>query len=139
MTSPIDAELAALAEDFDLIGDWEEQIQYVIDLGRELSPLSDAEHSDANKVRGCASQVWLVSGKDGELMTFRGDSDAHIVRGLIAILLKFYSGRTPVDILAFDAKAAFQRLGLEGTLSTQRSNGLASMVERIRRDAAGAL
>ncbi len=139
MTSPIDAELAALAEDFDLIGDWEEQIQYVIDLGKDLSPLSEAEHSDSNKVRGCASQVWLVTDKAGEALTFRGDSDAHIVRGLIAILLKFYSGRSPADILAFDAKAAFQRLGLEGTLSTQRSNGLASMVERIRRDAADAL
>ncbi|RYF94849.1 MAG: SufE family protein [Caulobacteraceae bacterium] len=139
MTSPIDAELAALAEDFDLIGDWEEQISYVIDLGRELSPLTEAEHSEANKVRGCASQVWLVSGREGDALTFRGDSDAHIVRGLIAILLKFYSGRTPADILAFDAKAAFKRLGLDGTLSTQRSNGLASMVERIRRDAAEAL
>jgi cysteine desulfuration protein SufE len=139
MTSPIDAALAALAEDFDLIGDWEEQIQYVIDLGKELEPLSEAEHSDANKVRGCASQVWLVTGKTGDVLTFRGDSDAHIVRGLIAILLKFYSGRAPADILAFDAKAAFKRLGLDGTLSTQRSNGLASMVERIRRDAAGAL
>ena len=139
MTSPIDAELAALAEDFDLIGDWEEQIQYVIDLGKDLSPLTEAEHSESNKVRGCASQVWLVTEKAGEVLTFRGDSDAHIVRGLIAILLKFYSGRRAADILAFDAKAAFQRLGLEGTLSTQRSNGLASMVERIRRDAADAL
>lgn len=139
MSSPIDAELAALAEDFDLIGDWEEQIQYVIDLGKDLSPLTEAEHSESNKVRGCASQVWLVTEKAGEVLTFRGDSDAHIVRGLIAILLKFYSGRRAADILAFDAKAAFQRLGLEGTLSTQRSNGLASMVERIRRDAADAL
>lgn len=139
MTSPIDAELAALAEDFDLIGDWEEQIQYVIDLGKDLSPLTEAEHSESNKVRGCASQVWLVTEKAGDALTFRGDSDAHIVRGLIAILLKFYSGRRAADILAFDAKAAFQRLGLEGTLSTQRSNGLASMVERIRRDAADAL
>lgn len=139
MTSPIDAELATLAEDFDLIGDWEEQIQYVIDLGKELAPLTAAEHSDDNKVRGCASQVWLVTEKADGALVFRGDSDAHIVRGLIAILLKFYSGRTPADILAFDAKAAFKRLGLDGTLSTQRSNGLASMVERIRRDAAGAL
>lgn len=139
MSSPIDAELAALAEDFDLIGDWEEQIQYVIDLGKDLSPLTEAEHSESNKVRGCASQVWLVTEKAGDVLTFRGDSDAHIVRGLIAILLKFYSGRRAADILAFDAKAAFKRLGLEGTLSTQRSNGLASMVERIRRDAADAL
>jgi cysteine desulfuration protein SufE len=138
MTSPIDAELAALAEDFDLIGDWEEQIQYVIDLGRELAPLSDDEHSDANKVRGCASQVWLVTEARDGLLHFRGDSDAHIVRGLVAILLRLYSGRTPADILAFDARAAFRRLGLDGTLSTQRSNGLASMVERIRRDAQAA-
>ncbi|MFN3856476.1 MAG: SufE family protein [Caulobacter sp.] len=138
MTSPIDAELAALAEDFDLIGDWEEQIQYVIDLGRELAPLSDDEHSDTNKVRGCASQVWLVTEARDGLLHFRGDSDAHIVRGLVAILLRLYSGRTPADILAFDARAAFRRLGLDGTLSTQRSNGLASMVERIRRDAQAA-
>ncbi len=138
MTSPIDAELAALAEDFDLIGDWEEQIQYVIDLGRELAPLSDDEHSAANKVRGCASQVWLVTEARDGLLHFRGDSDAHIVRGLVAILLRLYSGRTPADILAFDARAAFRRLGLDGTLSTQRSNGLASMVERIRRDAQAA-
>lgn len=135
MTSPIDADLDALAEDFELLGDWEERYRHVIDLGRELAPLSDAEHSEENKVRGCASQVWLVTERDGDVLNFRGDSDAHIVRGLIALLLKLYSGRTPTDILAFDAKAAFARLGLEGALSTQRSNGLASMVQRIRRDA----
>ncbi|HYE46341.1 MAG TPA: SufE family protein [Caulobacter sp.] len=139
MTSPIDAELDALAEDFDLLGDWEERYRHVIDLGRELAPLSEAEHSDDNKVRGCASQVWLVTEKDGAALRFRGDSDAHIVRGLIALLLRLYSGRTPADILAFDAKAGFAKLGLEGALSTQRSNGLASMVQRIRRDAADAL
>jgi len=110
----------------------------VIDLGRELAPLDASERTEANKVRGCASQVWLVTeiGEGGELK-FRGDSDAHIVRGLIAILLRLYSGRTPTEILAFDAKAAFEKLGLTGALSAQRSNGLFSMVERIRRDAAG--
>jgi len=136
MASPIDQELAALVEDFDLLGDWEEQIQYVIDLGRTLPPLAEREYVDANKVRGCASQVWLITEKqpDGTLV-FRGDSDAHLVKGLIAVLLKLYSGRRPAEILAFDAKAAFQRLGLANTLTPQRSNGLASMINRIRLDA----
>jgi cysteine desulfuration protein SufE len=108
----------------------------VIELGKDLAPLSDAERTDPYKVRGCASQVWLVTEPraDGTL-AFRGDSDAHIVRGLIAILLRLYSGRAPAEILAFDAKAAFEELGLTGALSSQRSNGLASMVARIRRDA----
>jgi cysteine desulfuration protein SufE len=129
--------LAELEEEFDVLGDWEERYRYVIDLGRDLAPLTEDERSDANKVRGCASQVWLVTRADevGRLW-FRGDSDAHIVRGLIAILLRLYSGRAPAEILAFDAKAALGRLGLTGALSQQRSNGLFSMVERIRRDAA---
>jgi cysteine desulfuration protein SufE len=132
----IDDALTELEDEFDLLGDWEERYRYVIELGKELAPLSAAEQTDTYKVRGCASQVWLVTeaGADGTL-TFRGDSDAHIVRGLIAILLRLYSGHTPGDILAFDAKAAFEGLGLTGALSSQRSNGLASMVQRIRRDA----
>jgi cysteine desulfuration protein SufE len=132
----IDTAVAELEEVFALLGDWEERYRHVIDLGRDLAPLTEAERSDANKVRGCASQVWLVTepGKDGAL-TFRGDSDAHIVRGLIAILMSLYSGRTPADILAFDARAALGRLGLIEALSRQRSNGLFSMIERIRRDA----
>ena len=134
--SDIDTELEGLAAEFELLGDWEERYRHVIDLGRGLEPLTDAERSDANKVRGCASQVWLVTerGADGRL-SFRGDSDAHIVRGLIAILLQLYSGRIPEDILAFDAKAGIAHLGLTGALSTQRSNGLVAMVQRIRRDA----
>jgi cysteine desulfuration protein SufE len=129
-------ELEQLADEFDLLGDWEERYRYVIELGRGLEPLSDAERSEPNKVRGCASQVWLVTEPqaDGRLK-FRGDSDAHIVRGLIAILLRLFSGRRPEAIVAFDAKAAFERLGLSGALSAQRSNGLASMAARIRRDA----
>ena len=132
----IEDDLDALACEFDLLGDWEERYRYVIELGRELAPLDDAERSDANKVRGCASQVWLVTERrpDGTLR-FRGDSDAHIVRGLIAILLRLYSGRSPAAILAFDAKAAFAKLGLTGALSSQRSNGLAAMATRIRQDA----
>jgi|SRR5436190_11954136 cysteine desulfuration protein SufE len=134
--SGIDAAFAELKDEFEVLGDWEERYRYVIELGRELAPLSDAERSDPNKVRGCASQVWLVTEPqaDGGL-AFRGDSDAHIVRGLIAILLRLYSGRPPAEILAFDAKQAFEDLGLTGALSSQRSNGLASMVARIRRDA----
>lgn len=136
MNSPIDAELDALAEEFELLGEWEERYRYVIDLGRGLEPLTDTERSDSNKVRGCASQVWLVNedGPDGALR-FRGDSDAHIVRGLIAIVLRLYNNRTPAEIAGFDATAAFQRLGLTGALTQQRSNGLAAMVQRIRRDA----
>jgi cysteine desulfuration protein SufE len=125
-----------LVAEFDLLGDWEERYRYVIELGKELEPLGDAERSDANKVRGCASQVWLVTEPEGNgVLRFRGDSDAHIVRGLIALLLRLYSGRPAAEILAFDAKAAFEKLGLSGALSSQRSNGLAAMVARIRRDA----
>ena len=132
----IDDALAELKDEFELLGDWEERYRYVIELGKELAPLTDAERTEAHKVRGCASQVWLVTEPqaDGSLR-FRGDSDAHIVRGLIAILLRLYSGHAPDEILTFDAKAAFEQLGLAGALSTQRSNGLASMVGRIRRDA----
>jgi len=132
----IETALAELADEFELLGDWEERYRYVIELGKELAPLADAERTDPFKVRGCASQVWLVTEPQADgTLRFRGDSDAHIVRGLIAILLRLYSGRTPAEILAFDAKAAFEQLGLAGALSTQRSNGLASMVARIRRDA----
>jgi cysteine desulfuration protein SufE len=132
----IAAALDELAAEFDILGDWEERYRYVIDLGRTLEPLTDAERSDANKVRGCASQVWLVTEPQGDgALKFRGDSDAHIVRGLIAILMRLYSGRAPAEILEFDAKAAFESLGLTGALSSQRSNGLFSMVERFRRDA----
>ena len=134
-TQTIDAALAELVDEFDVLGDWEERYRYVIDLGRDLAPLSDAERTDANKVRGCASQVWLVTEPRGERLVFRGDSDAHIVRGLIAVLLRLFSGRSGEDIAAFDAEAAFKQLGFSGALSQQRSNGLASMVERIRRDA----
>ena len=136
MTNPIDAALDELADEFELLGDWEERYRYVIELGKDLAPLTDAERSDQNKVRGCASQVWLVTQPqtDGTLV-FRGDSDAHIVSGLVAIMLRLYSGRAPADIVAFDAKAALDRLGLSEALSSQRSNGLKSMVARIQRDA----
>jgi cysteine desulfuration protein SufE len=136
MTASIEHDLDELSAEFDLLDNWEERYRYVIDLGRGLDPLTDSERSDANKVRGCASQVWLVreDNADGRLR-FRGDSDAHIVKGLIAILLRLYSGRSAGEILAFDARSGLDRLGLSGALSAQRSNGLFSMVERIRRDA----
>jgi len=132
----IDDALSELADEFELLGDWEERYRYVIELGKDLAPLNDAERTDTYKVRGCASQVWLVTEPQADgTLRFRGDSDAHIVRGLIAIVLRLYSGRAPAEILSFDAKAAFEKLGLSGALSTQRSNGLASMVARIRHDA----
>jgi cysteine desulfuration protein SufE len=136
MTETISAALDDLSAEFELLGDWEERYRYVIDLGRELAPLSDAERSEANKVRGCASQVWLVTEPQADgTIRFRGDSDAHIVRGLVAVLLRLFSERKAADIAAFDIKAAFDRLGLAEALSTQRSNGLASMAARIDRDA----
>lgn len=135
-TSPIDTALNDLADEFELLGDWEERYRYVIELGKELEPLTDAERSEENKVRGCASQVWLVTEpQDDGTLKFRGDSDAHIVSGLVAIMLRLYSGRTPADIAAFDAKGAMDKLGLSGALSSQRSNGLKSMVARIQHDA----
>ena len=137
--SVIEDELAELSAEFEVLGDWEERYRYVIDLGKDLAPLTDAERSEANKVRGCASQVWLVTEPQADgTVKFRGDSDAHIVRGLIAIVLRLFSGRKPAEILAFDAPAAFETLGLKGALSQQRSNGMASMVGRIRADAAQA-
>ena len=134
-TPPPEAALAELADEFELLGDWEERYRHVIDLGRELQPLSPEERTDANKVRGCASQVWLVTEPHEHRLEFRGDSDAHIVRGLIAILLRLYSGRSPEQILNFDAKAALAELGLSSALSTQRSNGLNAMLARIKADA----
>src|SRR3954447_26610362 len=124
----IDDALTELTDEFDLLGDWEERYRYVIELGNALAPLSDAERTEPYRVRGCASQVWLVTEPQADgTLKFRGDSDAHIVRGLIAVVLRLYSGRRPEEIGAFDATAAFDRLGLSGALSAQRSNGLASM------------
>jgi cysteine desulfuration protein SufE len=133
--------LDAIRSDFALLDDWEDRYRYVIELGRGLAPLPDALRTEANKVRGCASQVWLATSVDrpdpasAPVLAFRGDSDAHIVRGLIAILFAMYSDRTAQEILSIDAPAAFAELGLKEHLTPQRSNGFFSMVERIRRDA----
>ncbi len=136
--SVIDAVLADLAEEFDLLGDWESRIGYVIDLGRELSPLPDADRIEANKVPGCAAQVWLAVRREGERLYFAADSDSALSKGNIALLLRLYSGRTADEILAFDARAALDRLGLPSALTRQRANGLNAMVGRIRDEAAAA-
>jgi cysteine desulfuration protein SufE len=133
-----------ITENFELLEDWDDRYRYVIELGRTLQPLPEALRNDANKVQGCASQVWLATtskpdGEGGPVLTFLGDSDAHIVRGLIAILFVLYSGRAARDILASDAIALFDRLGLREHLTPQRSNGFRSMVERIKSDARTAL
>lgn len=134
----IDQTITEIADEFALLPDWEERISYVIDLGRNLEQISDTERTDANKVRGCASQVWLVSEKrpdsPGKLY-FRGDSDAHLVRGEVALLMRIFSGRTPAEILSVDPQAVFDRLGLKEALTLQRSNGLFSMMSRIQREA----
>src|SRR3569832_527781 len=128
-----------IRENFELLEDWDDRYRYVIELGRTLKPMPEAEHSAANKVQGCASQVWLSKSiernGEGVLLKYLGDSDAHIVRGLIAILLTLYSGQTPQRILDTDAAAVFDEFGFREHLTQQRSNGLRSMVERIRNDA----
>ena len=138
------ADIGDIIDNFSVLDDWDDRYRYLIELGRELPALAEAAHNDANKVQGCASQVWLdtkvrPNGTSGPVLTFAGDSDAHIVRGLIAILFAIYSGKAAKDILASDALALFERLGLREHLTPQRSNGFRSMVERIRSDARAAL
>jgi cysteine desulfuration protein SufE len=137
-------EIAEIIDNFSILDDWDDRYRYLIELGRELPALSTAAHNDANKVQGCASQVWLdtsvrPNGADGPVLTFEGDSDAHIVRGLIAILLATYSDKPARHILGTDAIALFEKLGLKEHLTPQRSNGFRSMVDRIRSDAQAAL
>src|SRR5271170_5103614 len=138
------ADIAEIIDNFSLLDEWDDRYRYLIELGRELPPLAAEAHNEANKVRGCASQVWLdtsvrPNGAGGPVLTFVGDSDAHIVRGLIAVLFAMYSGRSARDILATDAVALFERIGLREHLTPQRSNGFRSMVERIHSDARAAL
>jgi cysteine desulfuration protein SufE len=129
-----------IIENFGYLDDWEDRYRYVIELGRTLEPLDEAAHCEANKVLGCASQVWLETRVEraahGEpVLTFRADSDAHIVRGLLAVILALYSGHIPSEIQATDAQALFQDLGLSAHLTRQRTNGVRSMVERIQGEA----
>ncbi|TCK31266.1 cysteine desulfuration protein SufE [Ancylobacter aquaticus] len=139
MTSKIDS----IIEDFELLDNWDDRYRYLIELGRALPPFPEERRTEQAKVQGCASQVWLVSepsgGAEAPRLAFHGDSDAHIVRGLVAILLALYSDSPARDILAADPAAVFARIGLKDHLTPQRSNGLRSMVERIRADARAAL
>lgn len=137
-TPNIDDVLAELVEEFDLLGDWEGRIEYVIELGKDLVPLPDADRIEANKVPGCAAQVWLAGRREADRLVFVADSDSALSKGNIALLLRLYSGRTPAEILGFDARAALDRLGLPSALTRQRANGLNSMVGRIRDAAAAA-
>jgi cysteine desulfuration protein SufE len=139
-TAPQDPRLAELLEEFGYLDDWEDRYSHVIALGRGLAPLAPDEKVDAAKVRGCASQVWLLSerGQDG-LIRFRGESDAAIVQGLLAVLLRLYSDRPASEIAALDAGEAMAALGLSDALTPQRSNGVKSMAARIRDVARDAL
>lgn len=126
---------ADIAENLSFLDDWEDRYRYLIELGQGLPPLEADERNAENKVHGCVSQVWLVSERDGDLLRYRGESDAMIVRGLVAVLVALYSGRTAAEIAATDAIAVLDKLGLREHLTTQRSNGLVAMVNRIRSEA----
>lgn len=134
--------LDEIRENFAFLDDWEDRYRYVIELGRSLPPYPEAARTDENKVRGCASQVWIdtsVDRAEGEpRLSFVGDSDAHIVKGLIAILHATYSGKPASEILTTDPERIFEELQLREHLTPQRSNGLRSMVDRLRREAAAA-
>lgn len=136
--------LDEILENFELLDEWDDRYRYLIELGRTLEPLPEEARTDANKVRGCASQVWLdtrVVRQPGQepVLEFLGDSDAHIVRGLVALAFAIFSGRPARTILETDAHAIFKQLGLSEHLTPQRSNGLRSMVERIKSEARAAL
>ena len=132
-----------LIGDFEFLDDWDDRYRYIMELGRNLAPLPEAEHTEANKVRGCASQVWLSThvSRDGDdtRMIFAGDSDALIVKGLVAVAIALFSGKTPEEVGAIDAEDLFSRLDLRAHLSTQRSNGLRALVDRIKAEAEAAL
>jgi cysteine desulfuration protein SufE len=132
-----------IVSNFELLDEWEERYRYIIELGRLMEPLPEQAYNDINKVQGCASQVWLQTDLDSSsgkpVLHLRGDSDAHIVRGLVALLISLYDGKTASEALSTDALGLFKELGLSEHLTPQRSNGVRSMVERIRRDAQMAL
>lgn len=133
-----------IIDNFELLDEWDDRYRYIIELGRGLPELPDDARTEANRVRGCTSQVWMTTnvrpdGAGGPVLDFHGDSDAHIVRGLIAILFALYSGQPARSILATDAQALFEKLGLREHLTPQRSNGFRAMVDRIQSDAREAL
>jgi cysteine desulfuration protein SufE len=121
-----------IAADFAFLDEWDERYKYLIDLGRNLAPYPEEFRDEAHKVRGCASQVWLHAAAEGNATVLKGDSDAHIVKGLVALLIALYSGKTPAEMLTVDPEAALAPFDLEGHLTPQRSNGLHSMIKRIR-------
>ncbi len=131
--------ISEIHENFQVLTDWEDRYKYIIELGRTLSPYPEEFRDEQHKVRGCASQVWLHVTKNGERLHFDADSDAHIVRGLIAILLSLYSDKTATEILSADAKKTLEDFKLHDHLSAQRANGLTAMVERIMAEAKAAL
>ncbi len=133
--SDLNARIDDLIDEFELLDDWEERYKYLIDLGRALPKLEDTERCDDNKVKGCVSQVWLVLDDEAGRYVLRGDSDAHIVKGLVALLTRLYEGRTAEEALEIDPRAVLERIGLSEHLSPQRSNGLASMIGVIQSDA----
>lgn len=136
------SDLQTILDDFSFLDDWEDRYRYVIDLGRDLPPFPDEHKTDANKVRGCVSQVWLTTKReagDDPVIQFTGDSDAHIVRGLVAIMLALYSGKKASMIATTDAEPVLRQLGLDEHLTPQRANGLRAMVLRMRKDAETAL
>lgn len=127
-----------IREEFSWLDDWEARYAHIIDLGKANPPLEASERTEGTRVRGCASQVWMVTDIDGERLTVRAESDAMIVSGLIGLLIRLYSGQQASEILSFDAKSFLEEIGVAGALTAQRSNGLTSMLERIRRDASAA-
>lgn len=136
----ISARAAEIADDFALLTDWEDRFAFLMEAGAEMQPLEPGERIGDNKVRGCASQVWLVSGisdsPHGKVLRLRGESDALLVTGLVALVVRLFDGQKPEAVLAFDAREFFDRLGLRGALTPQRSNGLSAMLERVRADCA---
>ncbi|BCH34022.1 cysteine desufuration protein SufE [Mesorhizobium sp. L-8-10] len=134
--------IETIKDDFAFLDEWEDRYRYIIELGQGLSPFPEQSRDDAHKVRGCVSQVWLDTARGGgpdPVLTFHGDSDAHIVRGLVAIMIALFSGRRASTILATEAEETMRELGLDEHLTPQRANGLRSMVRRIKREAEAAL
>ncbi|MBI1234550.1 MAG: cysteine desulfuration protein SufE [Alphaproteobacteria bacterium] len=128
-------DIEILVDEFDLLGDWEQRYRYLIDMGKALPPFPEDARDDTHRVKGCVSQVWLVTRREGDRLVFEADSDAHIVRGLAALLIRLYSGRTAEEIRSVDARDVLARIGLAEHLSPQRSNGLNSMIARIQGEA----
>ncbi len=135
----VETKAADIREEFSWLEDWEARYAHLIDLGKGNPPLTPGERTETTRVRGCASQVWMVTGMADGRLQVRAESDAMIVSGLIALLMRLYSGETPGEILKFDANGLLEEIGVSGALTAQRSNGLASMLSRIRADAEAAV